>query len=334
MRRSRLEHTLSELTAQREHWFAAGRADGELAWLNALERSERLTEIEQELFRLNALLSAGLPEAHQARLESWYAAMDEAALRGMLADAEREWTQAEQARAGLLEQLGRKRQRLEQLLRDGDRQRLIGEREQTAAALEELIGRYAVLSIGLTMIKRTKRIMEEQRQPGVLREASRLMSLLSEGRYKRISMPEGERRIALETRDGRIVESGFLSRGTAEQLYLAMRFALADEAAASHALPLLLDDPFVNFDYGRLQAAAGVLKELAERRQIVFFTCHAHTKELLLERVPGARLAFRFLADVCIELIFLIVLSAGNSIPLGRSRSSWQVNSSAQDPIA
>ena len=39
------------------------------------------------------------------------------------------------------------------------------------------------------MIQRTKRVMEEERQPAVIREASRFMALLSEGKYKRIAIP-------------------------------------------------------------------------------------------------------------------------------------------------
>ncbi|QHW34268.1 AAA family ATPase [Paenibacillus rhizovicinus] len=290
MREESLLRKLEELEKQRDRWFAAGKASDEPEWLNALQRSERLLDIEHDMYKLNAQLGAGMTDSDSAQLEEWYAGMDDAGLRGMLTDVQTSWKEAEKLRSELLELIGRRKQKLELLLKDGDRQRLIGEREQQSAALERLIDRYAVLSLSMTMIKRTKRIMEEQRQPGVLREASRLMSKLSEGRYTRISMPEGERTIALETQDGRIVESGFLSRGTAEQLYLAMRFALAGEAAAVHALPLLLDDPFVNFDYGRLQAAAGVLEELAEQRQIVFFTCHAHMKDLLLDRLKGARL--------------------------------------------
>ncbi|MFC4810097.1 ATP-binding protein, partial [Paenibacillus sp. GCM10023250] len=285
-----LGRSIEELEERQARWFAAGGAADELAWLAALERSERLAGIEEELFLLNATVTAGLSEAEQAQLDAWLTELDEAALRAESAGAERAWREAEAERGRLLELLGRARQRLEQLLRDGDRQRLIGEREAVSAALEALIDRYAVLAMSMTMIRRTKRIMEEQRQPAVLREASRLMGRLTDGRYKRILLREGEGAIALEAADGCLVESGFLSRGTAEQLYLAMRFALADEAAAAHALPLLLDDPFVNFDRDRQRAAADVLGELAERRQIVFFTCHAHIRELVMERIPAAKL--------------------------------------------
>ena len=40
-----------------------------------------------------------------------------------------------------------------------------------------------------------------------------------------------------------------MSRGTREQLYLAMRFGLIEEyEARSEPLPIIMDDVFVNFD--------------------------------------------------------------------------------------
>ncbi|WP_219837859.1 ATP-binding protein [Paenibacillus sp. R14(2021)] len=286
----RFEETAAALRAKQAQWLQAGKAIDEFQFLTVLEQSERLHEIEHELFKLDAQLTAGRSGSKQSELDALYASYKESELQAKYAETGEELQAVELQRSHLLEQSGRKRQQLEQLLRDNDRQRLTADREQTIASLEQLISRYAVLSISMTMMKRTKRLMEEQRQPGVLREASRWMNLLSEGRYRRISIPEGEQTISLENSDGRIVESIFLSRGTAEQLYLAMRFALADEAAGASALPLLLDDPFVNFDDGRLKAAAGVLEEIAARRQLIFFTCHAHVRDLLLARIPAAQL--------------------------------------------
>ncbi|MBW7458211.1 chromosome segregation protein SMC, partial [Paenibacillus sepulcri] len=139
-------------------------------------------------------------------------------------------------------------------------------------------------------IRRTKRLMEEQRQPAVLKEASRYMAKMSKGKYTRISVPEGEQTIRLETPDGQFVDSIFLSRGTAEQLYLSMRFALADEAAMTTELPMILDDLFVNFDGSRLEAAIDIIGELSSRRQLVLLTCHDHIRDKLMEQLSSARL--------------------------------------------
>ena len=73
-----------------------------------------------------------------------------------------------------------------------------------------------------------------------------------------------------------------LSRGTREQLFLALRLALASSfARRGVSLPLVLDDVLVNFDVGRAKAAAAVLRDFAESgHQVLVFTCHEHIAKL------------------------------------------------------
>ncbi|MBD3336966.1 MAG: AAA family ATPase [Candidatus Eisenbacteria bacterium] len=63
-----------------------------------------------------------------------------------------------------------------------------------------------------------------------------------------------------------------LSQGARDQLTLALRVALARQIARDVILPLLLDDPFVNFDRERLGRAAEALGELAKDRQILVWS--------------------------------------------------------------
>ena len=49
---------------------------------------------------------------------------------------------------------------------------------------------------------------------------------------------------------------------------------------------MLADDILVNFDATRRRAAARILAELAECRQVIVFTCHQETVEALREAQP------------------------------------------------
>jgi uncharacterized protein YhaN len=87
-------------------------------------------------------------------------------------------------------------------------------------------------------------------------------------------------RVETESGEGRLTEE--LSRGTAEQLYLALRFGLIEEFARhAEALPVVMDDILVNFDADRAARAAATIRDLAERHQVLYFTCHPWTAELL-----------------------------------------------------
>jgi uncharacterized protein YhaN len=139
------------------------------------------------------------------------------------------------------------------------------------------------------MIRKARETHERERQPGVLRRASHYFERITQGRYVRVLSPMGEKDILAETKDGRRISSAMLSRGTAEQLYLAMRFALAEEYERIINLPLVMDDIFVNFDRRRLAETLEVLAEVAGRRQILLFTCHDHVADAVKAALPDCR---------------------------------------------
>lgn len=82
-----------------------------------------------------------------------------------------------------------------------------------------------------------------------------------------------------------------LSRGTKEQLYLALRLGYAENFSKDKdgnpnglpELPLIIDDAFVNFDILRTQACIECLQEFAQTHQVLYFTCHKEMIEQVLK---------------------------------------------------
>jgi uncharacterized protein YhaN len=65
-----------------------------------------------------------------------------------------------------------------------------------------------------------------------------------------------------------------LSTGTVDQIYLALRLAMVSNLSeGSESIPLVLDDPFANYDDERLMNALKLLKEVSKTNQITLFTC-------------------------------------------------------------
>lgn len=124
-------------------------------------------------------------------------------------------------------------------------------------------------------------LYETERQPETLVEASRFFQRLTEGRYERVWTPMGEQSLRVDDCRGRCWPIESLSRGTREQLFLALRLALAAYFSRHGMdLPLTLDDVLVNFDADRLSAAVEVLADYAGQRQVIVFTCHDSLLEL------------------------------------------------------
>jgi uncharacterized protein YhaN len=69
-----------------------------------------------------------------------------------------------------------------------------------------------------------------------------------------------------------------LSRGTAQQLYVALRLAMISELQAQVNMPLLIDDAFVDFDVERQSALLSLLRTQSSEQQIFYFTKDAMTE--------------------------------------------------------
>lgn len=70
-------------------------------------------------------------------------------------------------------------------------------------------------------------------------------------------------------------DSQFLSSGTEDQLYLALRLALAElMTEQTGVLPILMDDPLSQYDDKRMVQTIEFLFDYAKSRQLILFTCH------------------------------------------------------------
>ncbi|MHA6484791.1 AAA family ATPase [Paenibacillus sp. strain BS8-2] len=270
--------------------LSASHAASEAEYAAALQDQARLGELRLELTKLELEIGAGQTPERLAELEMLWHSCDELVLQQELQGAEDEAGRLAEMQNQLLEKRGRLKQAMEHLMNEEKRSELLAERAMTAAALEEGTDRYAILAISRELLRTTRQKFELERQPTVLRNAALYMNQLSQGRYVRVIAGGQDAGIAVERVDGAILDSGLLSRGTAEQLYLSMRLALAEEAAGTVELPMLLDDLFVNFDKTRLHAAAELMNAISSRRQLILFTCHEHIREALLAACPEAKL--------------------------------------------
>ena len=82
-------------------------------------------------------------------------------------------------------------------------------------------------------------------------------------------------------RDGVEIPYELLSAGTRDSLGLAIRLALAASLLAEEAKGfVVLDDPLVELDKSRREAAARLIEAFAENQQVAYFTCHDEHAEV------------------------------------------------------
>ncbi len=145
------------------------------------------------------------------------------------------------------------------------------------------------LAIAQHILDRAVEQYEQQRQPAVIKTAQEFFTKITGGTYKRIYSPLGTSDIFVEDGMGRKRPTSHLSTGTAQQLYLALRFGFIKELGKhSEPMPLIFDDILVNFDPVRSRNTIETIKELARDEQIMFFTCHPATVDMFKELIPDA----------------------------------------------
>ena len=191
-----------------------------------------------------------------------------------------------EASEGLNRRYGELKQELShaQHLRDFDEYKLLYQQIRTRQ--DESAQDYARLLLARRMLESAIATWESKSQPEVYRQASRLLSLMTDGRWTKVSLTaEGRLQVTDAVKTTR--DPGHLSLGTCQQLYLALRIALLMTADnVGRAVPILADDILVNFDTSRRAGAARALAELARMRQVILFTCHEEVVEALREADP------------------------------------------------
>ena len=166
--------------------------------------------------------------------------------------------------------------------------RLETEAEGIRQQLSEAVGQWQRATLARSLIEATLSRFEKEHQPKVVSRASTLFKGVTSGRYQHLVARDGILE-ALDENEVRI-NAADLSTGTVQQLYLCMRFGLAEEfAERGTSLPLIMDEVLVNFDPERARAMAAAIGDVATRRQVLLFTCHPETVEIMEEVSPGSR---------------------------------------------
>ena len=164
------------------------------------------------------------------------------------------------------------------------------EKEALKEDLHNISRDWAAFVLAQEILRMAIEVYERERQPAVMLEAQSFFSNITHGRYNRIYSPPDSSDIFVKDSDEKRKSIFELSRGTAEQLYLALRFGFIEEFRKhSESLPIVFDDILVNFDPLRSTNAADAIKNLAKTNQIFFFTCHPETVDILKDSVPDAQ---------------------------------------------
>ena len=159
------------------------------------------------------------------------------------------------------------------LLNDEQYGELLQQFEQEKALLQQLVEQWTVKKALASAIHQSLYLLREEKLPHVLTQVDQLFKRLTGGRYEKLSIHEGGY-FEAQAKNGLRYHVAELSQATKEQVYIALRLALAQTLMKSAPFPFVMDDPFVHFDRNRTNKMVQLIKEVGYKRQVLYFTCH------------------------------------------------------------
>ncbi len=146
-------------------------------------------------------------------------------------------------------------------------------RDELAGQIAQRQEEYQALTLALEGLEEANAALRQRFAPALNEKAGQLLSRLTGGQHQGLTLARDLSAQVEQEGAGLPHSQLFLSLGAQEQLYLALRLALADLTAPQ--APLILDDTLAYFDDQRAQAALELLAELAQQRQVLLFSCHS-----------------------------------------------------------
>ena len=178
----------------------------------------------------------------------------------------------------LLQLIGETKTRVDYLVGNEDMSKQQAKLEIGRQKIRECSRKWAVNKIALYMLDKARKKYEKERQPAVIKLAEEIFGYVTKGNYSRIFKPMDSDDIFIVDKNEQTKGLLEMSRGTREQLYLALRFGLIGEyEKRSEPLPIVMDDIFVNFDDDRNNQMRDRIIQFSKKRQVIILTCHKHT---------------------------------------------------------
>ena len=137
---------------------------------------------------------------------------------------------------------------------------------------------YSALELALTALNAATTELQRRFAPRISKRAQELFGQLTGQRYDRLALSSDLSLNAGTQEEDTLRPAQVRSDGTVDQLYLALRLAVAEELTPD--APLVLDDAFVRFDDVRVAAAMNILRQYGENKQVILFTCQSRESRL------------------------------------------------------
>ena len=147
---------------------------------------------------------------------------------------------------------------------------------------------YDALQLALRVMQEAAEELRQNFGPKLSQRTAEIFAKLTKNRYRNVVVTKDFTVSVLAEDDVYYREGGYLSNGTIDQVYFALRLAIVELLAGNENrhLPMMLDDIFEQYDEGRTEDGLDFLSDYTAggKEQVVFFTCHRYLFEQARDR--------------------------------------------------
>ncbi len=144
------------------------------------------------------------------------------------------------------------------------------------------------LQIAMTTLEEAAHEVQKKFLPIMNKAFSSTFSDLTSHKYSETKAGDNLNIMLNDPGSEMVVPVSALSNGTVDQLYLALRVAISETVLKNNeGLPLILDEPFAQYDDIRTENALKLINELGGKQQVLIFTCKQREVEMISELTGG-----------------------------------------------
>ena len=157
----------------------------------------------------------------------------------------------------------------------GDPLVLGSEISRMEAEYAEISAEYDAIALAIDTMRKADEDIQSRFSPALGKLAAEYMQFVTDGKYDGV-MLDRDFSAAVHEAGGSVPRNAeYLSAGTLDLMYLAVRLAVCSLALPESAnCPLIIDDALVNFDADRRRQAMALLEKIAQERQVILFACN------------------------------------------------------------
>ena len=157
----------------------------------------------------------------------------------------------------------------------GDPLVLGSEISRMEAEYAEISAEYDAIALAIETMRKADEDIQSRFSPALGKLAAEYMQFVTDGKYDGVMLDRDFSATVHEAGGNVPRNAEYLSAGTLDLMYLAVRLAVCSLALPESAnCPLIIDDALVNFDADRRRQAMALLEKIAQERQVILFACN------------------------------------------------------------